>query len=146
MQLMSDSSKVLHVDTSSSATTNTEEREMTLSFEDHDDVLVVRPKGKTLTADRLDHTKRVFIERVREKSLVAFDLSSIRRINSSGLGLLLTALKAVHKDGDMRLFGAQPHVRRFLHLTRLDCVLTIDPDEETAISNLRESQKTDLAS
>lgn len=118
---------------------------MQLSFEDHDCVLIVRPKKGTLTADRLDHTKRMLVERIHEKRLVAFDLSKVRYMNSTALSLLLTVLKAIHGEGDVRLFAVPASVREFLRLTRMDRVLAVDPDEETAIANLRESQETDLA-
>jgi anti-sigma B factor antagonist len=89
--------------------------------------------------------KRILLERIHKNRLVAFDLSNIRYLNSTGLGLLLTALRAIHGEGDLRLFGVQPTVLEFLRLTRMDRVLAVDPDEKTAIANLRDSQGMDQA-
>jgi anti-sigma B factor antagonist len=57
---------------------------------------------------------------------VALDLSGMDFIDSSGLGVLVGALKRVREQaGDLELRGVQPATRKILDITGLTQVLTI---------------------
>ncbi len=57
---------------------------------------------------------------------ILIDLADVPFIDSTGLGVLVSGLKAVRRaDGDLRLIAPGPQVRRLLRLTTLDRVFTI---------------------
>jgi anti-sigma B factor antagonist len=70
------------------------------------------------------------------ESKVVIDLSSVTFIDSSGLGVLLTALKAARASGgDVRLTGLTPPVKTIFELTRLFQVFSSFPTVEQAIQS-----------
>ena len=57
------------------------------------------------------------------KSRLAVDLSEVSFIDSTGLGTLVSGLKAARKaEGDLRLVAPRPQAQRLLRLTTLDRV------------------------
>ncbi len=65
------------------------------------------------------------------------DLSDVRFIDSSGLSILVTALKAARAaGGDVVLLKPPPVVRTLLELTRLHRVLEIFEDEPAAVARV----------
>ncbi|MFN8176692.1 MAG: STAS domain-containing protein [bacterium] len=67
---------------------------------------------------------------------LAIDLRKVDFLDSSGLGALVTVLKAVRPEGELVLFGLRPSVREILRLTHLDSVFLCEPDEAKAIAVL----------
>jgi anti-sigma B factor antagonist len=69
---------------------------------------------------------------------VILDMSNVHFVPSSGLGALVTLMRAIKKDGRrFILVGVQPEVRGTLALTHLDKLLEIHPRFEDALSRLR---------
>ncbi|WP_262268742.1 STAS domain-containing protein [Microvirga yunnanensis] len=57
---------------------------------------------------------------------VLVDLAEVPFIDSTGLGVLVSGLKAARRaDGNLRLVAPGPQVRRLMRLTALDRVFTI---------------------
>lgn len=68
---------------------------------------------------------------------LAIDLSDVDRIDSTGLGALVTTLKAARdRGGDLALAGLTPSVRAVVELTRLHRVFEIYGDVDTAAREL----------
>ena len=68
-----------------------------------------------------------------EKNLI-IDLTGVSHISSSGIGMLVTALKATRAvRGDARLAGALRTVREALKMTGLDKLFRIYPDVDSAL-------------
>jgi len=67
---------------------------------------------------------------------VVLDLSQVGFIDSAALAAILSVVKALPPEGDLRLAGARDSVRAVLRLTRLDKVLTIHETEEEATASL----------
>jgi anti-sigma B factor antagonist len=70
--------------------------------------------------------------------LVVVDLSGLTFCDSSGLGVLLRASRAVRSAGGTLLVaGAHDAVQRLLQLTSMERALTIVPDVSAALTALR---------
>ena len=71
-------------------------------------------------------------------SKVVIDLSPVTFIDSSGLGALLTALKASREaGGDTRLCGMSAAVKTIFELTRMYRVFDIFPGREEALKSFQ---------
>ncbi|GJM20936.1 MAG: anti-sigma factor antagonist [Planctomycetota bacterium] len=68
---------------------------------------------------------------------LALDLAAVDRIDSTGLGALVTTLKAARdKGGDLVLAGLTPSVRAIVELTRLHRVFEIYGTVDSAAKEL----------
>lgn len=72
----------------------------------------------------------------REGARVAIDLSRVKFLDSSGLGVLVSLLKEVRPTGDVVLCGAQPGVAQVLRMTHLDAVFHCARDRAEAVEHL----------
>ena len=90
-----------------------------------------------LDSRNVPQARDYFKQQIRAgESKVVIDLSSVTFIDSSGLGVLLTALKAARGvGGDVRLTGLTPPVRTIFELTRLFQVFATFPTVEQAIQS-----------
>ena len=69
---------------------------------------------------------------------VILDMSNVNFVPSIGLGVLVTLMRSIKKEGRrFILVGLQPEVRATLALTHLDKLLEIYPRFEDALSRLR---------
>lgn len=62
---------------------------------------------------------------------IVLDLSGVRMIDSSGLGSLVSVLKAMNGNGSIAIRGASPSVLGLFKLTRMDRVFSIAGPSET---------------
>lgn len=95
--------------------------------------VVVQPTGRVnmVAAPRLRDQLRELVENGSRNLVV--DLSATEFIDSSGLGALISGLKAARQaGGDLRIAAPSEQVRRVLTLTRLDTVLTAHATPEAA--------------
>lgn len=68
------------------------------------------------------------------------DLAQVPFIDSAGLAVLVSALKAVRRvDGTVLLAGVQPQARTVFSLTMLDQVFAIHPNVEAALDSMAEN-------
>jgi len=90
-----------------------------------------------LDSRNVPQARDYFKQQIRTgESKVVIDLSAVTFIDSSGLGVLLTALKAARgAGGDVRLTGLTPPVRTIFELTRLFQVFSTFPTVEQAIQS-----------
>lgn len=81
-----------------------------------------------------DELKQV-IDAGRAKLII--DLGQVQFVDSSGLSVLVTALKSARaKAGDVVLLNLTPPVRSIIELTRLHRILEISDSEEAALKKL----------
>ena len=67
----------------------------------------------------------------------AVDLSEVRYINSTGIGVLVSLLtKFRSRGGEMVLINPADHPKKMLALTKLNNIFTVSPDEATARQQL----------
>jgi anti-sigma B factor antagonist len=114
---------------------------MPITFKDRRGVLIARPLDDEIGADQADEMKQKLLDQVAGKRWVAVDMSGVRFMDSSGLGVLVAALKATRGEGEMRLFGVQAPVMELFRLTRLDKVFAMDPNENICVSTLESDMR-----
>jgi len=72
--------------------------------------------------------------------LCAIDISQVRFINSSGIGVLITILtKFRNKGGEVVLIKPSEQVKKLLIITKLTAIFTVVDSEEEAVRKLLKS-------
>lgn len=108
-----------------------------LSSEDRGGTALIRVEETQILADRADAFRARLLSCVPSAGGgVALDMGRVDFLDSSGLGALVSLLKAVRPAGELVLFDVRPSVREILRLTHLDSVFACEPDESAALSHL----------
>lgn len=108
---------------------------MKLTHQDFNDIRVVR-----VCEDRIDAACAIqFKDEMRNLTdegpeRVVLDLAEVEFLDSSGLGAVVAALKAVRAGQKLELADLHPTVQRVFHLTRMDSVFMIHETADAAIS------------
>lgn len=99
--------------------------------------LVTEPREGYLAirvdCDRIDAASAIqFKDRMREltqesQGRVVLDLSQVAFLDSSGLGAVVAAMKALGPDRGLELAGLTPTVQKVFRLTRMDSIFVIHP-------------------
>jgi anti-anti-sigma factor len=106
--------------------------------EEEKEVAVYTLKGHIsfYTAQRLKDT----LEK-EKNAFVVLELSGVRTVDSSGIGLLVTFLKRMReRGGDLRFSSPSSYVRKVLDFTNLSKVFKIFEDKEGAIESFRKKE------
>ncbi|MFL6692018.1 MAG: STAS domain-containing protein [Ramlibacter sp.] len=100
-------------------------------------VPVVVPRVKRLDASVAPAFKAQVVDLVQagERRLV-IDLAPLDFLDSSGLGALVSILKALGSQGSMAVCGARGGVLSLFKLTRMDKVFAIESDRQAAIARV----------
>ena len=112
------------------------------SLDDQTHLIAVRGEVHVSTAPE-------FSERLNDaiaggKTGVVIDMTGVDFIDSTGLSVLLNALRRVtRQQGTLALAVSNPTVLRLFEITRLDSTFDILPDRETAIARVRRGQGVD---
>ncbi|MDZ4267414.1 MAG: STAS domain-containing protein [Mycobacterium sp.] len=96
-------------------------------------VVVVKPTGKLnmVAAPMLRKELQAVVEGGQRHIVV--DLSGVEFVDSSGLGALISGLKAARQaGGDLRVAAPSRQVTTVLELTNLNRVLRVHPSAESA--------------
>lgn len=96
-------------------------------------VVVVKPTGKLnmVAAPMLRKELQGVVEGGQKHIVV--DLSGVELVDSSGLGALISGLKAARQaGGDLRVAAPSRQVTTVLELTNLNRVLRVHPSAESA--------------
>jgi len=66
------------------------------------------------------------------------DISEVRYINSSGIGVLITLLtKLRNKEGELYLINPSDHVTKLLIMTKLKAIFNIAASEKEAMDKIK---------
>ncbi len=88
--------------------------------------------------------KKKLGERLRRSNRIIIDLSMVSYIDSTGLGVLVGALKkAISHNGDIRLVSPTEEVRMLMELTRADRVFLVYSSQELALKSYNEDNQLD---
>jgi anti-sigma B factor antagonist len=74
----------------------------------------------------------------QEIKFCAIDISKVRYINSSGIGVLITMLtKFRNRDGEVCLINPSEHVKKLLIITKLTAIFNIVDTMDEAVQKLQ---------
>jgi anti-sigma B factor antagonist len=96
-------------------------------------ILVLRPDGPSLDAASSTGLKDALREQIAAGELeLCVDLDDVESMDSTGLGVLIGALRQLGGRGTIRLVGVKPGVRTLLHTTQMTrmfpIVDSLDPE------------------
>ena len=84
--------------------------------------------------------KKKLGEQLRRSNRIIIDMGQVSFIDSTGLGVLIGALKkAISRRGDIRLVGPTEEVRMLMELTRVDRVFLVYSSQELALKSYSEN-------
>ena len=96
----------------------------------------------TVRAERIDAASAIaFKDRMREiaadsaHARVVLDLAAVDFLDSSGLGAVVAAMKAMGEGRQLELAGLSPKVEKVFRLTRMDSVFIIHASAEVALAH-----------
>lgn len=99
---------------------------------------IVALAGRLVIADAPQVRQNLLATVEQGNGKLILDLAQVGFMDSSGLSVLVSALKATRaKGGDVALLHLNSTVRSLIELTRLQQVFAIFDDEATALARLR---------
>ena len=109
---------------------------MKISRTQQDDVVIIRLEGDVMggpEASRLHEEVNSLLDQESMKAIL--DLSEVKRMNSSGLGILINANTTFRQNGGrLVLAGLTPLVQNLLTITRLNTVFESYESVEAAVN------------
>jgi anti-sigma B factor antagonist len=101
------------------------------------EIIVVSGSLDATSAPEARKEIKEIIEEGRKKLI--FDLSRVTFLDSSGLSVFVSGLKAVRAEaGDVALLNLTPNIRALIELMRLHYVFDIFDDEAAAVAKFGE--------
>jgi len=99
--------------------------------------LILRVSGDLIGEDHGTHLVEAVNEAVSHKLLTCIiDISELRYINSSGIGVLITILtKFRNKGGDVYLMRPSENVKKLLVITKLNAIFQIVQSEDEVLQS-----------
>jgi len=111
---------------------------MTTTSSVQDGILLIRLSGDLIGSPDTQQLLQSVNEHLGESvTNCAVDLSEIRYINSTGIGVLVSLLtKFRSRGGEMILINPADHPKKMLALTKLNNIFSVAPDEAAARQQL----------
>ena len=87
-------------------------------------VMVLKLSGELMAGQDSDQLRNIVDQAIREENVnVVADMAEVTWMNSSGLGMLISALTSLRSsEGDLRLACLSEKVKRPIKITKLDKV------------------------
>lgn len=110
---------------------------MQLKTSEKEETVIITVEEERMDAHNSGHLKERMLQLFDEgKYQLVIDLTTVRFIDSSGLGALVSGFKnASARDGSLKLCCLQPQVRSMFELTRLHRVFEIFTTLEEALDS-----------
>jgi anti-sigma B factor antagonist len=100
-------------------------------------VAVIAPTARRLDASVAPTFRQAVVQLVDAgDTRLLLDLERVEFMDSSGLGALVSILKALGNRGTLAVCGAQGGVLALFKLTRMDKVFTLHPHRQDALASL----------
>lgn len=105
------------------------------------EVLLIRLEGDMIGGPETQRLMDIANTTIDDSMLLsAVDLSNVRFINSSGIGVLVSLLtKFRNRGGELILINPSEHIHKLLIITKLSAIFTIAENDATAIQLLKKS-------
>ncbi|ALI97924.1 STAS domain-containing protein [Rufibacter tibetensis] len=104
-------------------------------------ILIIRLEGDMIGGPETQRLMDLANTTIDDSLLLsAVDLSNVRFINSTGIGVLVSLLtKFRNRGGELILINPSEHIRKLLIITKLNAIFTIAEDDTQAVQLLKES-------
>ena len=114
---------------------------MKYTHEVHDDILTIRLSGDLIGEDNGASILELATDHIKNDiRFCVVDISAVRYINSSGIGVLITILtKFRNKGGEVYLVKPSENVQKLLIITKLNAIFNVAESEEEAAAGLKSS-------
>jgi len=110
---------------------------MRVEEEKHGLVMVVRPMERRLDAAAAAVFKTKLVELIqRGERYIVLDLAAVDFIDSTGLGAIVSSLKALGGTGEIAICNPRETVMSLFRLTRMNRVFRILPSLDEAIAGM----------
>ena len=111
---------------------------MTRTSTVQDGILYIRLAGDLIGSPDTDQLLQSVNDHLGDDLIsCAVDLSEVRYLNSTGIGVLVSLLtKFRSRGGEMVLINSADHPRKMLGITKLNNIFTVAADEATARQQL----------
>lgn len=108
---------------------------MNFSHEIKNEKLIIRLSGDLIGEDNGSSIIDVVKQAIEQQVLACIvDISNLRYINSSGIGVLITILtKFRNKGGEVYLMKPSENVQKLLVITKLNAIFQIVQEEEEIV-------------
>jgi anti-sigma B factor antagonist len=102
-----------------------------------DDVTILDISGKIMGGDDFDLFNNTIKALVSEGKVdIVLNLSKVKWINSTGLGLMVSAYTSLVKQGGrMKIAEVSERIDNILHVTQLELIFETFDDEEKAVAS-----------
>ncbi|UXP32689.1 STAS domain-containing protein [Reichenbachiella agarivorans] len=111
---------------------------MTFNFNQENDLMIIQFEGDLIGEENgpeiIESVNNTLNNNITK---CAIDISQVRYINSSGIGVLITILtKFRNKGGEVILVNPSDHVKKLLVITKLNAIFAIVDDLDQAKKEL----------
>lgn len=114
---------------------------MKFTYKEEDKILKLSLEGDLIGEDNGIDIIEVINDQIQQGiRLCLVDISQLRYINSSGIGVLITILtKFRNKGGELCLVNPSESVKKLLIITKLNAIFSIESNEGKAMKMLKNS-------
>ncbi len=114
---------------------------MKYTHEIKDEILVIHLSGDLIGEDNGASILELATDHIINNTRYCIvDISKVRYINSSGIGVLITILtKFRNKGGEVYLVKPSENVKKLLIITKLNAIFNVAESEAEAVSGLKNS-------
>ncbi len=103
-----------------------------------DDIMVIQIHEDNLDASNVRDFREAMQKLIKEKNRVVLDMSSLKFVDSSGLGALIACLRDTNsRKGDFHLSNLSRPVLALFELMRMHRVFSIHESVEGAVASFR---------
>lgn len=112
---------------------------MTIQESIQNDVLVLKLEGDLMGGEDNETLRKIIDKAIKTENVeVVIDMSKVTWMNSSGLGMLISALTTLRSSGgDLRLANLNDRLRRPIQITKLDSVFNEYDSVKQAIESYK---------
>lgn len=109
---------------------------MELTIDIQNNIAIVTLECENLDAGSVKEFKAKLAPLLEEHTYMIFDLSRVKFVDSSGLGVMLSCLRKLNaKEGDLKLCGMTKQVRALFELVRMQRIFDIMNTREEAVKS-----------